>query len=80
MEKDCYSTRDLSIAAFLLATNIVTLSSTKKKEKEIYFLFAPREKAEELAQLYWSDKAPSIQPRQLFQSLRSLKDLIFSGG
>ncbi len=78
MEKKYYSTRDLYLASFLLSSRKVSLSGTDKKGKEIYFLFSPRELAEELNILYWADKAPSIQPRQLFQSLRSLKDLLFS--
>ncbi|OGG12066.1 hypothetical protein A3J20_05375 [Candidatus Gottesmanbacteria bacterium RIFCSPLOWO2_02_FULL_42_29] len=78
MDKNYYRTRDLSISSFLISTGRVILSGTEKQGKEIYFLFSPQDIAKELTDLYWSDQAPSIQPRQLFQSLRSLKDLIFS--
>ncbi len=78
MEPRCYRTRDLSLAAFLFSTKDLSLCGTEKEGREVYFLFTPADKAEKLTQLYWSDKAPSVQPRLLFQSLRSLKDLIFS--
>lgn len=78
MEKNYYKTRDLGLASFLLTTGKLTLRGTQREGREVFFLFTPIEKAEELVQLYWSDKAPSVQPRHLFQSQRSLKDLIFS--
>ncbi len=80
MEKNHYKTSDLSIASYLLSTGKSTLTGTEKEGRDVIFLFTPQEKAEELVRLYWADQAPTIQPRQLFQSLRSLKDLIFSGG
>lgn len=75
----CYKTRDLSLAAFLFSINDLSLFGTEKEDREVHFLFTPEDKAEEFARLYWADRAPAIQPRQLFQSLRSLKDLLFSG-
>lgn len=78
MEKIYYKTRDLYLAAYLISTGEVTLSSAEKEDREVYFLFTLRERAEELARLYWADQAPTVQPRTLFQSLRSMKDLIFS--
>ncbi len=79
METKCYRTRDLYISSYLISSGKVTLSGTEKAGKEITFLFTPKEIAEELVCLYWSDCAPIIQPRLLYQSLRSIKDLIFSG-
>jgi len=79
MNATYYKTRDLYLSSFLLSSGELTLSGTESVGKEIYFQFTPRDRAVELAQQYWSDRAPSIQPRQLFQSLRSLKDLLFSG-
>lgn len=76
MEKH-YRTSDLSIASFLLASGDVTLTGTESESRQIFFLFAPKNRAGELIRLYWADQAPSIQPRQLFQSLRSVKDIIF---
>lgn len=78
METKQFKTRDLSLAAFLFTSSELSLSGTEKEEREVYFLFTPPDKAEELTRLYWANRAPAIQPRQLFQSLRSLKDLIFS--
>lgn len=77
MEKKFYKTRDLAIASFLLATDELTLSGTEKEGKEVFFLFVPPLRAEELTKLYWSDKAPSVQPRKLFGAQRDLKDIIF---
>jgi len=80
MEKKYYRTRDLSLAAFLYSVKDLSLFGTEKEGRQVYFIFTPPDEAEELTRLYWANKAPSIQPRLLFQSLRSMKDLIFSRG
>lgn len=74
-----YSLRDLSLASFLLASEEVTLIKSEKKGNTIVvFHFSPLDRAKELADMYWSDNAPPIQPRKLFGAQRDLKDLIFA--
>lgn len=77
-KEDVFETKDLSLAAFLYASGEVELITTKKTiNREIYFLYTPREIAEKLVQKYWNLQAPSIQPKLLFGALRDIKDMIF---
>lgn len=76
-----YSLRDLSLASFLLASELVTLTKVERKSDHIVvFHFSDPEKSKVLVDAYWSDSAPPIQPRKLFGAQRDLKDLIFSSG
>lgn len=78
---DTLAIKDLSVASFLMASNEVTLVRVERKSNNAaFFHFQPKEKAESLVAAYWSDSAPSLQPRLLFGAQRDLKDLIFSGG
>lgn len=73
------SVKDLSVASFLMASEEVKLAHIERSlNRTVYFCFEPKEKAEKLVFAYWADTALSIQPKQLFQSLHSLKNLIFS--
>lgn len=78
MEKDLYRTKILNIAAFLYAAGL-HLVETTKVGNEVYFLFSPKDKATQLVEDYFSDKA-IINPRELFARLNDLRDIIFSGG
>lgn len=71
--------KDISVSAFLLASEKVRLVKTERKsDKIVYFYFSPKDEAEKLIGDYWSDTA-SVTPRKVFNALRSLKDIIFSG-
>ncbi len=74
--KDEYSTKNLQIAAFLYSCKL-QFAGTKRINSEIYFSFTPKDKAEELVNNYFQDKA-LCNPRDLFARLHDLKDLIFS--
>lgn len=78
MEQDQYKTKILNIASFLYASGL-HLVNTIKVNGDIYFVFIPKEKAEELVEKYFADTA-IINPRELFARLNDLRDLIFSGG
>lgn len=74
-----YSIKDLALASFLMASERVNFIKVERKTDQIVvFHFAPSDKAKELADAYWGDRAPAVQPRKLFSSQRDLKDLIFS--
>lgn len=73
-----YPLRDLSLASFLLASEIVTLIRVEKKHNIVIFHFSPADKAQTLASAYFSDRPPYIPARKLFGSRRDLQDLIFS--
>lgn len=70
--------RDLNVAAYLLASGEVVLVKSDRRDKQVFFHFSTKEKAEELINKYWSDTHP-LAPRNVSNALRSLKDLIFSG-
>ena len=76
METDFYETKNLHISAYLYASGL-QLVTTKNQGKEIFFVFTPKLKAEDLVNKYFKDQA-SINPRELFARLSDLKDLIFS--
>ncbi len=78
MEKDRYKTKILNIAAFLYAAGL-PLVDTIKVNGDVFFLFTPKEKAEQLVEHYFAGTA-TINPRELFARLNDLRDLIFSGG
>ena len=78
MEQDQYKTKTLNIAAFLYASGL-QLIDTLKVNNEVFFIFTPKDRAEELVSNYFAGTA-SIDPRELFARLNDLKDLIFSGG
>lgn len=77
---DTLAVKDLNVASFLMATGLVKLAGTERNHnKTAYFHFSPREKADALISQYWSDNAPAVQPRILFNAMRNLKDVIFGG-
>ncbi len=72
--------RDIFLASYLYASNIVSLIGKRRLPTgEVLFQFDPKHKADELVTLYWSLKAPTIQPKLLFSAQRDLKDMIFGG-
>lgn len=78
--QDITPVRDLGPASYLMASRQVKLKSVNRTNRSIvYFNFTPKLSAEKLISDYWSGKAKPIQPKELFSSLRDLKDILFSG-
>jgi len=76
--KDILEIKDLSIASYLYAISQIKLVGKRRLlTGELLFQFSPKNKSEELIKLYWSLKAPPIQPKILFSAQRDLKDMIF---
>lgn len=71
-----YITKNLNLASYLCSTGL-PLSRTFKIGSEFFFVFSPKNKAEELVNDYFLDKA-LVNPKLLFARLNDLKDLIFS--
>lgn len=72
--------KDISLASYLYASNLVSLVGKRRLPTgEVLFQLDPKQKADELISLYWSLKAPAIQPKNLFSAQRDLKDMIFGG-
>jgi len=78
MDQDTYITKILHIAAFLYASGL-KLVNTQRTNGEVFFIFTPKQKAEQLVENYFAGTA-LINPRELFARLNDLRDLIFSGG
>lgn len=78
MDQDHYKTKILNIASFLYASGL-QLVETTKVEGDVYFIFSPKDKAEDLVRKYFSNTA-ICNPKELFARLNDLRDLIFSGG
>ena len=75
---ETYTTKSLTIAAFLYSSKL-RLVDTERINKEVFFSFTPKEKAEQLVKQYFDGQA-SCNPLDLFSKLNTLKDIIFSGG
>ena len=78
MEKDISETKDISLAAYLYATDQGVLSGRRKLQNgDTIFQFSPADKVGKLISSYWNLTAPPIQPKRLFNCLRDIKDMIF---
>ncbi|PWU24081.1 hypothetical protein C5B42_00705 [Candidatus Cerribacteria bacterium 'Amazon FNV 2010 28 9'] len=72
--------KDIAISSYLYASNEVQLIGKRRLPSgEVLFQFSPKTTVEQLIHLYWTLKAPTVQPKQLFNALRDLKDMIFGG-
>ena len=71
-----YSTKNLQLSAYIYSEGLQFIR-TYKVGKDVYFVFTPKEKAEELVNNYFQGKA-TCNPQQLFARLNDLKDLIFA--
>jgi len=78
MEQEGYKTKILNIAAFLYASGL-HLKETTRVGSDIFFIFTPKDKAEQLVEGYFSGTA-KVSPREFVARLNDLRDLIFSGG
>ena len=78
MDNDILELKDLSVAAYLYSTNQVRFIGKRRIQSgEVFFQFTPKEIANSLIKRYWNSEAPPIQPKQLFNAVRDLKDIIY---
>lgn len=78
MTSEEYTTKNLNLAAYLYASGI-QFSGASKVNEQLIFKFSPKQKAQELVDLFFSGTA-TINPRELFARLHDLKGLIFDQG
>lgn len=76
MDQKYYQTKNLRLAAFLYASGIRMISSSRKGSVIIFEFFNFKE-ADALVKQYFSDSA-LVNPRELFARFDDLKDLIFN--
>lgn len=76
---ECIEIKDLALASYLYATGEVTLSGKYRSSKgEVFFQFSPSEITQRLISEYWNLQAKPIQPKQLFSSMRDMRDMLYS--
>lgn len=72
-----YKTNSLQVASFLYSQKDLQFKGINKENPEkISFLFSPAETAEGYTDKYFSGSA-AINPLELFQNLKTLKDMVF---
>lgn len=76
MTLDEYSTKDLAEASFLYASGC-RFTNSENNNGIIWFSFADKEKCQKLADAFWRKEAV-VNAREFYNSLRTLKDLIFN--
>ncbi len=73
-----YKTNSLQIAAFLRICPKIEFKGIDKSDlNRIGFLFEPEEDTQKLVDDYYGGKELPIVPQDLFNSYRSLRDLVF---
>lgn len=76
--KNRFRTKNLNLAAFLLASKKVNLAEVDKSNpREIYFVFENEYVCKELENNFWNDEA-SINPKRILYALSELKDQMFN--
>ncbi|MFO0824979.1 MAG: DUF5659 domain-containing protein [Gemmataceae bacterium] len=74
MNSASYTTTDVYLAAFLDHKGIDLLDLRRLGPKKVEFRFATNRETHNLIRLYGSDHLVSVIPRELFGSLRRLKN------
>ncbi len=74
--ENTYKTKDLSEASFLYASH-QKLIRLEEDTGRYYFVFEDRSTCQKLIDTYWRKEA-TVDAKELLDSLRSLKDRIFS--
>lgn len=71
-----YRTRDLAEAAFLYTCHKKLIGHNEDNGK-VWFVFENKADCEKLAQSFWGKEA-TVNAKELCDSLRTLKDIIFN--
>ena len=74
--ESCYRTKDIALGAFLYASG-KKLIDLKNDNGRSWFVFEDRISCQNLADMFWRKEA-MINAKDFADSMRTLKDLIFS--
>lgn len=74
---DTYESRDKQIAPFLLTQKSISLVGTRLESSVVYFQFSPYEKCIELVNLFTSNQAPLVNPKELLDAVETFRDRVF---
>jgi len=78
METDCFQTRDLWLAAALMAAGC-KLQNLTWFNGRAFFIFQNKDRCEELAQAYWAGDL-QVKAKSFTDGLRTLKDRLHETG
>ena len=73
---DEFKSSDIFEASYLVACGL-KIQRLEGEGQRKFFIFPNKRGCEELSEAYWSKKA-SIEPRYFVESIKSVKDLLFS--
>lgn len=74
---DFFETKDKQITPYLFTQPEIQYHGVRTYGQSIYFLFSPKEKAQELANLFLSRKANPVEPKNLLEAVETYRDVIF---
>jgi len=76
---DFFSTPDLSIAAYLVTIGFPLDHLDKSNRNKVVFSFYRDDGLDEAIQAFWADSGASVSPLQYFNTIKTLKNRIYSG-
>lgn len=74
---DYFETKDKQIAPYLLTRPEIEYHGVRTYGQSVYFLFSPKEKAQELAYRFMSRQADLVEPKNLLEAVETYRDVIF---
>ncbi len=74
---DKFQTKDKQLTPYLLTRFDLQFHGTLIIGESIYFLFSPKDKAQQLANLFLTRKADPVEPKTLLEAVESYRDVIF---
>jgi len=76
--KDFYSTPDLSIASYLVTIGFPLDHLDKSNRRKVVFSFYRDDGLDQAIQAFWADTDVSVSPLQYFNTIKTLKNRIYS--
>lgn len=74
---DFVETKDKQITPYLLTQPEIQYHGIRVYDQTIYFLFSPKEIAQELANRFMSRQAEPVEPKNLLEAVETYRDVIF---
>ncbi len=74
---DKFQTKDKQLTPYLLTRSDIQFHGTLIIGNNIYFLFSPKDRVQELANQFLTRKADPVEPKTLLEAVESYRDVIF---
>ncbi len=75
-QEEVFRTKNIKHSAFLKITPGIRFTGVEKDGRDAVFVFSPRDKVKTAMDQYFIEET-RVNPKALFESFESLKDLIF---